>query len=104
MNRIEKLEEYLRATPEDSFLLHALALECIKIGEEQRARTLFESVLQRDPEYVGSYYHLAKLLERTGLPAEAIPVYRKGIDVARKLNDRHSQNELQLALDELTDD
>ena len=104
MNRIEKLEEYLRATPNDSFLQHALALECIKIGEVERARGLFESVLHRDPEYVGSYYHLAKLLERTGLVQEAIPVYQKGIAVARQLNDRHSQNELQMALDELTDD
>ncbi len=28
------------------------------------ARKLFEELLNREPAYVGSYYHLGKLLER----------------------------------------
>ena len=32
----------------------------------QSARQLFEEILEREPEYIGSYYHLAKLLERIG--------------------------------------
>ena len=64
MERIEKLKEFLAASPEDSFLRHALALEYVKIGDEQQARSLFEELLARDENYIGSYYHLAKLLER----------------------------------------
>ena len=34
MERIEKLKEFLRASPADSFLQHALALEYIKTGDD----------------------------------------------------------------------
>ena len=37
MNRIEKLLEYLQATPNDNFLRHALALEYIKVGNDNDA-------------------------------------------------------------------
>ncbi|HRQ50705.1 MAG TPA: tetratricopeptide repeat protein, partial [Agriterribacter sp.] len=66
MERVEKLLVYLNASPNDSFLQHALALEYIKEGEDKKARFLFEEILEREPSYVGSYYHLAKLLERNG--------------------------------------
>ena len=66
MDRIEQLQVFLKATPDDSFLQHALALELIKRGDDNDARILFEKILQREPGYVGSYYHLGKLLERAG--------------------------------------
>ncbi|MEQ1678118.1 MAG: hypothetical protein ABL876_15530, partial [Chitinophagaceae bacterium] len=64
MDRISKLKEFLAASPADSFLQHALALEYIKLGDDEQARGLFEEILNREPGYIGSYYHLAKLLER----------------------------------------
>ena len=64
MDRIEKLKEFLQANPADSFLQHALALEYIKLGDDEAARKLFEELLNREPGYIGSYYHLGKLLER----------------------------------------
>ena len=66
MGRIEKLLEYMKAADKDSFLQHALALEYIKIGKDEEARNLFNEILLREPTYVGSYYHLGKLLERAG--------------------------------------
>ncbi len=54
MDRISKINEYLEQTPTDSFLQHALALEYIKIGDDGEARKLFETILARDPKYVGS--------------------------------------------------
>jgi len=62
MDRIEKLKELLLADPHDSFILHALALEYIKAGDEAAARILLEQVLERDPAAVGSYYQLGRLL------------------------------------------
>ncbi len=41
------------------------------------AQHLFENILQREPGYIGSYYHLAKLLERTGNIEQAIRWYEK---------------------------
>ena len=66
MEKIEKLKSFLINSPGDSFLKHALALEYIKLGDEVEARKLFLEILGRDPSYIGSYYHLARLLERTG--------------------------------------
>lgn len=103
MNRIDKLNEFLQASPNDSFLQHALALEYVKISNDPAARKLFETILEREPSYVGSYYHLGKLLERNGDTAKAIEVYERGMEATKKVNDRHAYNELQGALEELED-
>ena len=103
MSRIDQLKVFLTESPEDSFLQHALALEYIKIGKDDIARSLFETILQRDAGYLGSYYHLGKLLERTGEQAAAIQVYRKGMETALIQHDRHAYSELQAALEELED-
>lgn len=101
MDRINILKEYLIESPEDSFLQHALALEYIKTGHESDARVLFETILNRDSAYVGSYYHLAKLLERTGDTDEAINVYEKGMAACKQAGDNHAYNELQAAYEDL---
>src|ERR1700674_4133960 len=102
MERIAKLKEYLLASPGDSFLLHALALEYIKAGDDGRARELFESILSTQPGYIGTYYHLAKLLERNEETAAAITIYEKGMEESKKAGDNHAYNELRSAYEELT--
>ncbi len=102
MDRISRIKELLMENPEDSFLQHALALEYIKLGDDGEARSLFEKILQREPGYVGSYYHLAKLLERIGNTEEAAKVYEKGMEEAKRAGDNHSFSELKSAYDEMT--
>jgi len=101
MDRIEKLQEFLRVNPHDNFVQHALALEYIKHGDDSTARHLFEEVLLRDPGYIGSYYHLSKLLERMGDIPSAIRWYEKGMAEAKKAGDNHAYNELQAAYEDL---
>ncbi|WP_233525640.1 tetratricopeptide repeat protein [Chitinophaga silvisoli] len=91
----------MKQTPNDSFLKHALALEYIKLGNDSDARQQFEELLAHEPGYVGSYYHLGKLLERAGAEQEAIAIYEKGMEMAKAENNRHAYNELQMALDDL---
>lgn len=102
MNRIERIKEMLAANSGDSFLQHALALEYIKIEEDERARKLFEKLLQENENYVGSYYHLGKLLERNDKMNEAIAIYEKGMLKAKEAGDMHTYNELQTAFEDLT--
>ena len=102
MDRIFKLYEFLKANPKDSFVQHALALEYIKLGNDEQARGLFEEILNREPGYIGSYYHLAKLLERNEKNDEAIKVYEKGMEEAKKAGDNHAFGELRGAYEELT--
>ena len=103
MDRIAKLKEYMKTAEKDSFLQHALALEYIKIGNDEEARQLFNEILKREPTYIGSYYHLGKLLERIGDPSKALRVYKRGMEVAKESNDHHSYTELQAALEDLED-
>ncbi len=102
MDRIQKLKEFLRQHPADPFLLHAMALEYIKVGDDEQARKLFEELLQVRPDYIGSYYHLAKLLERQADTEAAIACYQKGMEIATQIGDNHAFGELRSALEELT--
>jgi Tfp pilus assembly protein PilF len=102
MDRITKLKEFLQANPGDHFLKHALALEYIKTGDDATARVLFEEILTADPGYIGSYYHLAKLIERSGDTDIAIQWYEKGMEAAKKAGDHHAFGELRSAYEELT--
>lgn len=101
MDRIQKLEEFLRASPQDNFLRHALALEHIKLNNDDKAQVLFEEILTASPDYIGSYYHLAKLLERRGETEAAIQWYEKGLAAAKAAGDQHAYNELQSAYEDL---
>jgi tetratricopeptide (TPR) repeat protein len=94
LSRIEKLLEYIKQNGKDSFLQHALALEYIKIDKDEEARNVFNELLLREPTYVGSYYHLGKLLERAGNFEKAIKIYERGMQEAKKAGDMHSYNEL----------
>jgi Tfp pilus assembly protein PilF len=102
VERIKKLNDFLKDNPHDSFVQHALALEHIKLNDDVTAREMFEKILHREPSYIGSYYHLAKLLERTGDIDDAVKVYEKGMGQAKKAGDNHAYNELRSALEELT--
>jgi Tfp pilus assembly protein PilF len=101
MDRIAKLKEFLRVNPADNFVQHALALEYVKLGEEEEAKNLFEALLTRDENYIGSYYHLAKLLESMQQKEAAIKWYEKGMRKAKEAGDNHSYNELQAAYEDL---
>ena len=101
MGRIEKLLEFMATTDKDSFLQHALALEYIKIGNDEEARKLFNEILLREPTYIGSYYHLGKLLERVGEYDRAIRVYDRGMEEARRAGDHHSYSELKMAMEDI---
>jgi Tfp pilus assembly protein PilF len=101
---MEKLKEFLESNPGDNFVRHAMALEFIKIDDEAAARKLLEEILDSDPGYIGSYYQLAKLLERTGERTLAIHWYEKGMAAAKAAGEKRTFNELQAAHEDLVDD
>ncbi|HWB25981.1 MAG TPA: hypothetical protein VG738_10900 [Chitinophagaceae bacterium] len=101
MNRIDKIKEMLDFSPRDNFLRHALALEYIKTGNDTGARQLFEAILNECPEYIGSYYHLGKLLERNNEKELAVEWYEKGMAAAKEAGEKHAYNELQNAYEDL---
>ena len=101
-SRREKLQEFVAIDPSDSFSRYALALELEKDGEDSEAVLQFREVIARDPAYVAAYYHLGKVLARTGYIDEARVVYGNGLSVAAAANDQRTQTEIQEALDNLS--
>ena len=101
MSRIEQLQQFLEKSPNDPFLNHAMALEYVKLNDEQTARTYFEKNISNDPGYVGTYYHLGKLLERINDAPSALAIYAQGMQIAKAAGDQHAYNELQGAYEDL---
>lgn len=90
----------LSENPNDSFLKFALALENLKLGNEREAEKNFTEIIEHNPNYTGTYYHLGKLLERKGEKAKAETIYKTGIQLTFG-KEFHTHAELQNALNEL---
>jgi tetratricopeptide (TPR) repeat protein len=101
-SRKEMLEEFLAADPNDSFTRYALALEFEKAGNANDAVAQLKEVIQRDENYVAAYYHLGRLLAKAGSEKEALDIYQRGLDIASKVGDQKTRNEIQEAIDMLS--
>jgi len=96
--KVSKLAQQIKANPDDSFSKFALALELLKIDQQEKALSLFKNILQQDSGYIGVYYHLGKLYEELGENNLALKCYKDGITVTTRLKELHSKSELQGAL------
>jgi tetratricopeptide (TPR) repeat protein len=93
--RLQKLLDFLNNEPDDPFLKYALATEYLIQNDLNKALFYFEDLLNKHPDYVGTYYHAGKLFERLDRKSEAIFVYQRGMEIARKAGDNHAYSELQ---------
>jgi tetratricopeptide (TPR) repeat protein len=91
---LDSLEKLL-GTPRDGALLrYSLGLEYLKSGDLERAIAAFREALARDPLYSAAWKTLGKTLEQAQRPAEALEVFRRGIEAAEKKGDRQAQKEM----------
>ena len=100
--RIEQIKLFLEKTPNDAFLNYAMAIELIALDKDDEAKVIFNNLITQQPDYFATYYHLAKLYEREGDEARAIKTYEKGMEVTKRLGEKHAFAELSAALEELT--
>jgi len=103
-NRLEYLTQLLENSPNDPFLLFAIAKEHEKKQDNPSALFWYEQIKSKHPDYVGLYYHLGKLYERMENYPSAIAIYKLGADVARAAKDNHALAELNGALMEIDDE
>jgi Tfp pilus assembly protein PilF len=101
MDRIKILKGFLDENPKDSFSRYALALEYVKLGQNDDAVREFEAVKTGDPNYVATYFQLGQLYQKLGKSHEAEKTFRTGITVAAKIGDEHTKSELEGALEGL---
>ena len=103
MERIERLMELIDKFPDDMFSRHALAMEYIKMGLDDKALAVMVELLELNPRYIGTYYHLGKVYERMANLKKALDVYQEGESMARSLNALHELRELAAAKANLLD-
>jgi len=104
MSRINQLKSFLQEAPNDSFLNFALAKEYEKMGESDLAEKYYRHILKIEPEYIGMYYHLGKLLFNDHRLKEAHEIYTQGMNQAKQQNDQHALSELAGARLEIDED
>ncbi len=99
--RIHRIKSLLLQQPQDSFLLYALALEHVGEQDLVTAKSIFEDLIHHQPDYLPTYYQLAKVYEALQMNDQAAHTYEKGIACAQTQKDAHALSELKAALDEL---
>ncbi len=93
-DRLELLKSMLKDSPNDSFLLFAIAKEYEGLENIQAALDFFLQLKKENPKYVGLYYHLGKLYEKNEEIEKAFFTYKEGIQIAREAGDDHAVSEL----------
>jgi tetratricopeptide (TPR) repeat protein len=94
MSRLEQLQNFLKDSPKDPFLLFAIAKEYDGLGNPQTALEFYLTLKETTPQYVGLYYHLGKLYERLERIHDALETYKIGMVIAKQEKDTHAYNEL----------
>lgn len=96
-SRLEKLHKFLAATPNDPFLLYAIALEHKKT-DAPTAIAYLNKTLVADPLYCYAYFQLGQVYEGAGDLDAARKAYTDGIAAAEKAGDAHARSEIAGAL------
>lgn len=100
--RIEQIKMFLNDTPEDAFLLYALATEYVSMQDDEAALDIYLKLVEEQPDYFATYYHLGKLYERMQEDEKAENIYEQGLAVTQRLGEKHAHGELRGAYEELT--
>jgi len=96
--RLEMLEKLTRSGTADSFAWYALALEYRKEKQLDLALATFETLREKDPDYVAMYLMAGQILLEAERSAEAVPWLEQGLVKARARGDMKAASELEAAL------
>jgi tetratricopeptide (TPR) repeat protein len=100
-SRREILEQFVANRPTDAFARYGLALECVKLGDDEAAGGHFQHLAENHPEYVAGYFQYGQFLARVGRVEEARKMLSQGVVVAQRAGDIHARDEMQAALNSL---
>lgn len=101
MPRLDQILKMLEATPKDTFLRYALAMEYRSLGEPEPAAENFLQLIGQQPPHVPSFFMYSQLLVETGEIEQARGILRDGIEQARAQGDAHAAGEMSQFLADL---
>jgi tetratricopeptide (TPR) repeat protein len=96
--RRQVLEQFVAAKPSDAFARYGLALECVKLGDNDSAVGHFRTLLESNSNYLAGYFQFGQLLGRIGRLEEARRILSEGIARAQQSGDAHTRDEMEAAL------
>ncbi|MFD2998776.1 tetratricopeptide repeat protein [Pontibacter toksunensis] len=99
-SRLKQLFKFLEDDPNDPFTLYAIATE-YRQADKEKALSYYERLLTEHENYVGTYYHAAKLYEELGQNDVAEQTYKKGMRISRQEGNLHAFSELQQAYNKM---
>ncbi|MDN5205281.1 tetratricopeptide repeat protein [Fulvivirgaceae bacterium BMA10] len=98
-SRLKQLLEFLKEDPNDAFTLYAIATE-YKSTDPGKAKIYFDKLLGEHENYIGTYYHAAKLYAAMDLRDQAEEIFKKGIEKSLSQGNQHAHRELLSAYNE----
>lgn len=93
MDRLSQLKQFALEEPDDPFNQYALALEYLKSNPEESGR-LFDLLVQRQPQYLPTYYPYAQWLIDHKNFGKAEEIFQQGIQAARNAKDEKMLKEM----------
>jgi tetratricopeptide (TPR) repeat protein len=102
MPSIDQLEKLLASSPDDTFVLYALAQEHAKAGRHADAVGFYDRCLTADPAYLYAYFHKARSQVALDQEQQARETLTAGTAAARNAGDHHAVSELSSFLDEIS--
>lgn len=95
-DRITYLNKFLEESPDDPFVLYALATE-YRMEQPEKAWEYYDTLLKEHENYAPTYFHAASLAHEFEKIELAKEIYEKGIEVCKAQNETHHLKEIQSA-------
>ena len=97
-SRREVLEQFVAEKPTDAFARYGLALECVKLGDNDAATDHFQKLLEAQSRYVAGYFQFGQLFRASASWTKRANCSPTAFVVAQKAGDMHARDEMQAAL------
>lgn len=94
-DRAAMLKEILSQSPDDAFARYGLALEYANSGQPEEAIREFQTILEKNADYVPAYQMWAQTLITAGRSDEAREILHKGIASAQRTRNQHALSEME---------
>lgn len=101
MDRIATIQKMLEKTPADTFLRYSLGMELASAGRLDEAAAEFGRCIETDPDYLPAYVEAAKVLRGAGKLASSRQIFERGLELAVRCGDRHTQDFIRQQLEAL---
>ncbi len=101
-SRVEQLEEFVKAKPQDALTRYMLAMELKKLGRNEDSLREFATLHEKNDTYVPAYLMHGQLLNALGRVDEAKSVLQRGIEVAQRVGNAHALGEMSELLDSIS--